>query len=85
MSALDLAKKRLLVTGGSGFVGRHVLAALRARGCTQIAAPRRAEFDLTRETDVVRLFDTVKPEVVVHLAAVVGGIGANRTSPGRFF
>jgi GDP-L-fucose synthase len=85
MSALDLTKKRLLVTGGSGFVGRHVLAALRARGCTQIAAPRRAEFDLTREADVVRLFDTVKPEVVVHLAAVVGGIGANRTSPGRFF
>jgi GDP-L-fucose synthase len=85
MSTLDLATKRLLVTGGSGFVGRHVLAALRARGCTQIAAPRRAEFDLTRETDVVRLFDTVKPEVVLHLAAVVGGIGANRTSPGRFF
>jgi GDP-L-fucose synthase len=85
MSALDLTKKRLLVTGGSGFVGRHVLAALRARGCAQVSSPRRAEFDLTRETDVARLFDTVRPEVVLHLAAVVGGIGANRTSPGRFF
>jgi GDP-L-fucose synthase len=85
MSVTDLSKKRMLVTGGSGFVGRHVLAALRARGCDHIAAPRRSEFDLTRERDVATLFADVRPEVVIHLAAVVGGIGANRTHPGRFF
>jgi GDP-L-fucose synthase len=85
MSARDLSTKRLLVTGGSGFVGQHVLAALRARGCRDITAPRRAEFDLTREADVVRLFELVRPEIVIHLAAVVGGIGANRLYPGRFF
>ena len=85
MTARDLSKKRLLVTGGSGFVGQHVLATLRARGCRDIAAPRRAECDLTREANVVRLFDEFRPEIVIHLAAVVGGIGANRTHPGRFF
>src|ERR1700736_5708507 len=81
----DLSTKRVLVTGGSGFVGRHLVAALRARGCTRIAIPRRAEYDLTREENVVRLMDEVRPEIVIHLAAVVGGIGANRAQPGRFF
>lgn len=85
MSVQDLSQKRLLVTGGSGFVGRHLLTALGGRGCADIAAPRRAEYDLTREADVARLFDTVRPEIVIHLAAVVGGIGANRIHPGRFF
>jgi GDP-L-fucose synthase len=85
MTARDLTKKRVLVTGGSGFVGRHVLAALRERGCRDPIAPRRAECDLTRETEVARLFDAVRPEIVIHLAAVVGGIGANRSHPGRFF
>ena len=81
----DLSSKRVLVTGGSGFVGRHLVAALRARGCARIAVPRRAEYDLTREVDVIRLMDDVRPEIVIHLAAVVGGIGANRAQPGRFF
>jgi GDP-L-fucose synthase len=81
----DLAGKRVIVTGGSGFLGRHVVAALRARGCTQIAVPRRADCDLTVEANVARLFETVRPDVVIHLAAVVGGIGANRAQPGRFF
>jgi GDP-L-fucose synthase len=85
MTGKDLSNKRVLVTGGSGFVGRHLIAALRARGCRDIAAPRRAEFDLTRGADVARLFAEVRPEIVIHLAAVVGGIGANRSSPGRFF
>lgn len=85
MSVRDLSQKRLLVTGGSGFVGRHLLAALGARACRNISAPRRAECDLTREADVARLFEAVRPEVVIHLAAVVGGIGANRLHPGRFF
>jgi GDP-L-fucose synthase len=81
----DLSQKRVLVTGGSGFLGRHVVQAFERRGCRNIAAPRKAQCDLTREPDVARLFADVQPQIVVHLAAVVGGIGANRESPGRFF
>jgi GDP-L-fucose synthase len=77
--------RRILVTGGGGFVGRHVLAELGRRGVKEVFAPRKAEYDLTHEPDVRRLYDTVHPHIVVHLAAVVGGIGANRESPGRFF
>jgi GDP-L-fucose synthase len=76
---------RILVTGGHGFLGRHVVAELGRRGLGDIVAPRKAEFDLTREPDVRRLFETLRPSLVVHLAAVVGGIGANRELPGRFF
>ncbi len=79
-----LASKRVVVTGGSGFLGRHVVAALRSRGCS-VSAPRKAEYDLTREADAKRMYTDLRPELVVHLAAVVGGIGANRESPGRFF
>jgi len=82
---VTLNDRRILVTGGGGFLGRHVLAELGRRGATQIVAPGKAEFDLTQEPDVLRLFGGVRPQVVIHLAAVVGGIGANRDSPGRFF
>jgi GDP-L-fucose synthase len=82
---MNLSSKRVLVTGGSGFVGRHVVSALERRGCRDVVVVRKAQHDLTREPDVVRLFREVHPHVVVHLAAVVGGIGANRESPGRFF
>jgi len=82
---IALETKRILVTGGSGFLGRHVVAALERRGCRHLFAPRKAQYDLTREDDVRRAFAEVRPDVVIHLAAVVGGIGANRTSPGRFF
>ena len=82
---MDLSTKRVLVTGGSGFLGRHIIAALGRAGCGDIVAPRRAEYDLTREADVRRLYADLKPHIVIHLAAVVGGIGANRASPGRFF
>ena len=81
---LSLASKRVVVTGGSGFLGRHVVAALATRGCT-VLVPRKAQYDLTRAADVERMYVDLKPEVVLHLAAVVGGIGANRDFPGRFF
>jgi len=77
--------KRILVTGGSGFLGRHVVAEIQRRALGAVAVPRKAQFDLTHEPDVRRLFATLRPHVVIHLAAVVGGIGANRESPGRFF
>ncbi len=80
-----LASKRILVTGGAGFLGSFIVKRLRAIGCNAIAAPRHAEFDLTCADAVRRLFDAFRPEVVVHAAALVGGIGANRDNPGRFF
>jgi GDP-L-fucose synthase len=80
----SLSSKRVVVTGGSGFLGRHVVAALGTRGCT-VLVPRKAQYDLTRDADVVRMYSDHQPHIVIHLAAVVGGIGANRDSPGRFF
>jgi len=82
--AMDLATKRILVTGGGGFLGRHVVARLRAAGCRDVFAPRRVEYDLTRHDDIEQLLDDTQPDVVVHLAALVGGIGANRRHPGTF-
>jgi GDP-L-fucose synthase len=80
----SLAAKRVVVTGGSGFLGRHVVAALATRGCT-VLVPRKAQYDLTIPVDVERMYADLRPQIVLHLAAVVGGIGANRDSPGRFF
>jgi GDP-L-fucose synthase len=80
----SLASKRIVVTGGSGFLGRHVVAALGTRGCT-VLVPRKARYDLTRAADVERMYADLTPQIVIHLAAVVGGIGANRDFPGRFF
>ena len=82
---MKLSDKRVLVTGGSGFLGRHVVAALGRHGCRDVVVVRKAQHDLTREQDVQRLFKEARPDVVIHLAAVVGGIGANRESPGSFF
>jgi GDP-L-fucose synthase len=82
---MELASKRVMVTGGSGFLGRHVVAALERHGCADVVVVRKAQHDLTHEPDVIRLFEDARPDLVVHLAAVVGGIGANRESPGRFF
>ena len=83
----DLTNKRILVTGGAGFLGRHVVDVLRRRGVrdADIIIPRRKDFDLTQDAAVARLFAESSPQVVIHLAAEVGGIGANRDHPGRFF
>jgi GDP-L-fucose synthase len=80
-----LANRRVLVTGGGGFLGRPVCAALRDYNPATIVAPRKAEYDLTEQSAVRKMLDDHAPEVIVHLAAVVGGIGANRANPGRFF
>ena len=82
---MDLRDKQILVTGGAGFLGRHVIRTLRARGCTEIAVPRRSQYNLTREAAVEGLYRETRPQVLIHLAGVVGGIGANRANPGRFF
>lgn len=84
---MQLKDHRIVVTGGAGFLGRFVIEALKSRGVTeeQIFVPRRKDYDLTQEADVVRLYDDAKPDVVIHLAAEVGGIGANQKHPGRFF
>lgn len=84
---LDLAKTRILLTGGSGFLGSHVVEELELRGIPsgQVLVPRSADYDLVREDSVARLFRDTRPDVVVHLAAVVGGIGANSARPGEFF
>lgn len=87
----DLANKRIILTGGAGFLGRHVVQHLHSRGVpdSNIFIPRRRDFDLTDLVDVQRLyrvaFKNAKADVVIHLAAEVGGIGANRDNPGRYF
>jgi GDP-L-fucose synthase len=80
-----IAGARVVVTGGAGFLGRVVVERLRARGVADIFVPRRAEYDLTREADAERLYRDLRPDVVLHLAAEVGGIGANQANPGRYF
>lgn len=77
--------RRLMVTGGAGFLGRQICARLKARGAADVFVPRRAQYDLTQLEDVQRAYDDARPDVVLHLAAEVGGIGANREHPGRFF
>src|SRR5438105_13686705 len=76
---------RIIVTGGAGFLGSFVMEKLRARGYTNLIVPRRKEYDLTHEDGAQRLYKDFKPDVVVHMAAEVGGIGANRDNPGRYF
>lgn len=77
--------RRIVVTGGAGFLGRELCRVLEEHRPARIVVPRSAEFDLRDREAIVNLFDVARPEVVIHLAAVVGGIGANRANPGRFF
>ena len=76
---------RFVVTGGSGFLGRAVVRAMHARGATQITVPRSAEYDLRDHAAALRLLEDTRPTVIIHMAAVVGGIGANREHPAEFF
>jgi GDP-L-fucose synthase len=83
--SVDLQDKRILVTGGAGFLGQAVVEKLRERGCANIVVPRRREFDLTQASAIEELMKRERPQIVFHLAAVVGGIGANMDNPGLFF
>ena len=80
-----LNDKRICVTGGAGFLGSRVVARLRELGCKDVFVVRKRDYDLVRGEDVERLYYDARPDVVLHLAAVVGGIGANQQNPGRFF
>lgn len=77
--------KRVTVTGGGGFLGRHLVGRLRDFSGVDIFVPRRSDYNLTREADIKRLMNDARPEMIIHLAAVVGGIGINQKKPGLFF
>ena len=77
--------KRVVVTGGAGFLGSFVVELLRVKGCKQIIVPRSRDYDLVQMEAVQRLYAEAVPDMVIHLAARVGGIGANQANPGRFF
>jgi GDP-L-fucose synthase len=77
--------RRVVVTGGAGFLGGFVTERLQKRGCKNILVPKIEDYDLVSIDDIIRMYEDMKPDIVIHLAAVVGGIGANREHPGEFF
>src|SRR5262245_57376306 len=81
---MELAGSRVVITGGTGFLGRHVAAELRDRGA-DVVALGSGDYDLRNRTNIDRMLAEHRPTALVHLAAIVGGIGANRAEPGRFF
>jgi GDP-L-fucose synthase len=82
---IDLFSKSIVVTGGAGCLGRHLSRRIERAGCLNVFVPIQNDYDLTRIDAIDRLFDEHRPDVLIHMAAVVGGIGANRANPGRFF
>jgi len=80
-----LKDKKIVVTGGAGFLGNHVVGKLKERGCKNIFSPRSKDYNLVEMEAVKRLYRDAEPDIVIHLAGVVGGIGANRENPGKFF
>ncbi|MAF80485.1 GDP-fucose synthetase [bacterium] len=81
----DLRNKRVMVTGGAGFLGTYVVNSLKEQGVSDVLVPLEQEYNLTKMEDIEAAFDAMEPDVVIHLAAKVGGIGANRENPGSFF
>src|SRR5450830_247535 len=82
---MDLSTKRICITGGAGFLGTHLQAQLRKQGAKELFIPTYPEYDLVKSEDITRLYEDAQPDIVIHLAAKVGGIGANREKPGEFF
>lgn len=79
------SNRRVCVTGGAGFLGSFVIEELRRRGAAEIFVPRIEEYDLVKPDDIQRMYDDAQPDLVIHLAALAGGIGANRARPADFF
>jgi len=77
--------KRVVVTGGGGFLGSHVVSRLQEMACEEVSVPRSKDYDLRKSEAIERLYQETRPDLVLHLAAVVGGIGANKDHPGSFF
>lgn len=79
------ASTRIIVTGGAGFLGQHVVKQLKHQGLSNLFVPRSKDYDLRKEDHIRTMLQTIRPDMVLHLAAVVGGIGANQKNPGKFF
>ena len=79
------SNKRICITGGAGFLGYHLVENIKRRGAREIFIPTIEKYDLVQQQDILRMLDDSKPDVIIHLAAHVGGIGANREHPAEFF
>lgn len=82
---MDLKEQRIIITGGAGFLGSHVVNKLKNSGVKNLLIPRSREYDLTKDIDIKKMLDEFPADIILHLAAVVGGIGANQKNPGTYF